>query len=236
MFQVPLISSLLQPHCICKKTKVQRGCVLLTTFHPAFAILGSRPQHFWHQGLFSQKIVFPQASGWLVVVVLGMVLGWFKPTSIYCVLYFYYDYISSTLDHLALDPRGWVPPGIAHFSRYTLSVLRLKGPQKWPWSTHGNLTLPLSSKRHINCYVILSQFIFGDGERKHLSSTFKAWRPGKEAVRCWRQRERGHLIWLPRVSFPQIWECLNPLIPPKAQAIFISGSQLFHKARLRVSL
>ena len=50
-----------------------------------------------------------------------------------------------------------------------------------------------SSERLINCYVILSQFIFGDRERRHLPSTFKAWRPGKEAVRCWRQREKGAL-------------------------------------------
>ena len=28
---------------------------------------------------------------------------------IYCSVYFYYDYISSTSDHQALDPRGWGP-------------------------------------------------------------------------------------------------------------------------------
>ena len=28
---------------------------------------------------------------------------------LYCALYFYFYYISSTLDHQALDPRGWVP-------------------------------------------------------------------------------------------------------------------------------
>ena len=28
-------------------------------------------------------------------------------TYIYCELYFYYYYISSTSDHQALDPRGW---------------------------------------------------------------------------------------------------------------------------------
>ena len=28
---------------------------------------------------------------------------------IYCVLYFYNYYISSTSDHQALDPRGWGP-------------------------------------------------------------------------------------------------------------------------------
>ena len=30
----------------------------------------------------------------------------------YCVLYFYYCYISSTSDHQALDPRGLETPGL----------------------------------------------------------------------------------------------------------------------------
>ena len=43
----------------------------------------------------------------------------------YCVLYFYYYYISSTLDHQALDPGGWGPLcyGTCSFSR-TLSSTR----------------------------------------------------------------------------------------------------------------
>ena len=30
-----------------------------------------------------------------------------KTHYIYCIVYFYYCYISSTLDHHTLDPRGW---------------------------------------------------------------------------------------------------------------------------------
>ena len=37
------------------------------------------------------------------------VLGMLQPPYIYCALYFYYDYISSTLDHQILDPRVWGP-------------------------------------------------------------------------------------------------------------------------------
>ena len=36
-------------------------------------------------------------------------LGMIQTHSIYCALYFYYYYISSTSDHQALDPRGWGP-------------------------------------------------------------------------------------------------------------------------------
>ena len=36
-------------------------------------------------------------------------LGMIQAHYIYCALYFYYYYISSTSDHQALDPRGWGP-------------------------------------------------------------------------------------------------------------------------------
>ena len=36
-------------------------------------------------------------------------LGMIQVHFIYCVLYFYYHYISSTSDHQELDPGGWGP-------------------------------------------------------------------------------------------------------------------------------
>ena len=39
----------------------------------------------------------------------GIRLGLIQPHYIYCTLYFYYYYISSTSDHQALDPQGWGP-------------------------------------------------------------------------------------------------------------------------------
>ena len=39
----------------------------------------------------------------------GMVSGLIQVNYIYCALYFYYYYISSTSDHQALDPQGWGP-------------------------------------------------------------------------------------------------------------------------------
>ena len=64
----------------------------------------SSPQPFWHQGLVSWKKLFPQTrSGGRDD--LGMVQGPY----IYCKLYFYYYYISSTSDHQALGPGGRRP-------------------------------------------------------------------------------------------------------------------------------
>ena len=37
------------------------------------------------------------------------VVGMIQVHYVYCALYFYYYYISSTSDHQALDPRGWGP-------------------------------------------------------------------------------------------------------------------------------
>ena len=69
------------------------------------------PKLFWHQGLFSWKTVLPrtvQGDGFRMIR---------SNYYIYCALYFYsygntnfyYYYISSTLDHQVLDPRGWGP-------------------------------------------------------------------------------------------------------------------------------
>ena len=38
--------------------------------------------------------------------------GMIQAHYIYCELYFYYNYISFTSDHQALDPGHWRPPGI----------------------------------------------------------------------------------------------------------------------------
>ena len=62
----------------------------------------SGPRSFWHQGPASWKTIFSRTWGqggfWII-----------QTHCIYCVLYFYYFYISSTSDHQALDPRGWGP-------------------------------------------------------------------------------------------------------------------------------
>ena len=57
----------------------------------------------WHQGTVLWKTIFPQARGG------GNGLGMIQVHCICCALYFYYNYISSTSDHQALDPRGWGP-------------------------------------------------------------------------------------------------------------------------------
>ena len=70
-----------------------------------------------------------------------MVSGWFKPftfivrfvsiTSIYCVLYFCYYYISSIADHQAVDPRGKEPLLSVQFSCSVMSnSLRPHGLQQ----------------------------------------------------------------------------------------------------------
>ena len=59
------------------------------------------PQSFWHQGPISWKIIFPSTRVW------EGGFGMIQASYIYCVLYFYYYYIHSTLDHQALDTRYW---------------------------------------------------------------------------------------------------------------------------------
>lgn len=41
--------------------------------------------------------------------VVGDVGGMIQLHYLYCALYFYFHYISSTLDQQALGPQGWVP-------------------------------------------------------------------------------------------------------------------------------
>ena len=60
--------------------------------------LGNGPQSFWHQRPVSQKTIFPGIWGGYVMIQMHY---------IYCVLYFYYYFLSSTSDHQALDPGGW---------------------------------------------------------------------------------------------------------------------------------
>ena len=63
---------------------------------------GSGPQVFGHQAPISWKVIFPdteEGDGF------EMIQGHY----VSCALYLYYYYISSTLDHQALDPRGWGP-------------------------------------------------------------------------------------------------------------------------------
>ena len=58
------------------------------------------PQPFWHQGLVSRMVIFPQTG-------MGFGFRMIQAHYIYCALSFFYYYISSTSDHQALDPRGW---------------------------------------------------------------------------------------------------------------------------------
>ena len=63
---------------------------------------GSGPQAFGHQAPISWKVIFPdteEGDGF------EMIQGHY----VSCALYLYYYYISSTLDHQALDPRGSGP-------------------------------------------------------------------------------------------------------------------------------
>ena len=59
------------------------------------------PQAFWQQEPVLWKI-FPRTGvgGWFWII---------QGHYIYCALYFYYYYLSSTSDHQALDWRGWGP-------------------------------------------------------------------------------------------------------------------------------
>ena len=65
-------------------------------------LYNSGPQSFQHQVSILWKIIFLQTG-------VGDGLGMIQAHYIYCALYFYYYYISSTSDHQALDPRGWEP-------------------------------------------------------------------------------------------------------------------------------
>ena len=65
-------------------------------------ICSNGPQPFWHQGLVSQKTIFPWTGnggedGFAMIQVHYM----------YCALYFHYYYISYTSDHQEFDPRDW---------------------------------------------------------------------------------------------------------------------------------
>ena len=68
---------------------------------------GSGPQPFWHQGPVSWKTVVSTDLGEKVGG--GDGFRMIQMHYIYCVLSFYYYYISSISDHQALDPRGWGP-------------------------------------------------------------------------------------------------------------------------------
>lgn len=49
---------------------------------------------------------------------------------IYCALYFYYYYITSTWDHQTLDPRGWGPLLYWIYYKQDFSESLLKGHMK----------------------------------------------------------------------------------------------------------
>ena len=66
---------------------------------------------------------------------LGSGFGMIQVHYMYCAPYVYYDYISSTSDHQALDPRGGGPPafegpqkGAGDWSMLGLSVVNAQGP------------------------------------------------------------------------------------------------------------
>ena len=80
------------------------SCLLLSLHEPAVGRLvsGSGSQSFWRRGLVSWKTVFPwtEGGGWHG-------LGMIQVHYIYCTLYSYFYYISSTSDHQALGSGGW---------------------------------------------------------------------------------------------------------------------------------
>ena len=61
------------------------------------ALYGRGLQPFWHCGQFHGRRFFQGLGGMI------------QACYVYCPLYFYHYYIISTLDHQALDPRGWGP-------------------------------------------------------------------------------------------------------------------------------
>ena len=64
------------------------------------------PNLFGNRGQFQfTKDNFSRTGMWSGENSLGMI----QVHYVYCALYFYYYYISSTSDHQALDPRGWGP-------------------------------------------------------------------------------------------------------------------------------
>ena len=88
-------------------------------------VMTAVPKAFRHQGLVLWKIMFPQTGEW------GRDgLGMIQEHYTYCVLYFYYHYISSTSDHQTLDPRGW-----GSLSDGTPAVRVLGGRQPGFWDT-----------------------------------------------------------------------------------------------------
>ena len=93
-------------------------------------LYGSDPQLFWHQRPFSWKTTFPWRG--------GDGLGMIQVHYIYCALYSYYYYISSTSDHQALYPGVWGPLlyGTVRYSRliFYFSVPALKSAI-CPWNT-----------------------------------------------------------------------------------------------------
>ena len=56
-------------------------------------------------------------------------LGMIQMCYIYCALYFYYHYISSSLGHQALDPRGWGPLLYCRASKWTFVVKEIQTQQ-----------------------------------------------------------------------------------------------------------
>ena len=67
----------------------------------SFCIFCSDSRPFWHQRLDSWKRIFPWTEGW------AYRFRMIQAHCMYCALYFYYYYISSTSGHQASDPRGW---------------------------------------------------------------------------------------------------------------------------------
>ena len=71
--------------------------------------LHSRPQAFWSREQFRGRQFFLEDMDGLGRALVENGFGIVQAHSIYCALYSYYYYISSTSDHKALDSGGWGP-------------------------------------------------------------------------------------------------------------------------------
>ena len=92
--------------------------LLFSSWAPFYKLV---PKPFWQQEPVLWKI-FPRTGvgGWFWII---------QGHYIYCALYFYYYYLSSTSDHQALDWRGWGPWDQGTVVRlHTIHTGRLRSP------------------------------------------------------------------------------------------------------------
>ena len=89
--------------CYVVELELVRGDVSVCTVAHLRSPMAVVPNLFGTRDQFHGRQFFHRPGG------RGDGLGMIQTHYIYCILYFYYHYISSTPDHQALDPEGWGP-------------------------------------------------------------------------------------------------------------------------------